>query len=434
MPRQPQLDIMRNRLIVAHGDTMPTRSRPTPRRCPPFQSADTLNFVIDSLGLRNGFPWWLPLLTAVIGALIAVIASQSSTAAWDADVHLWAREGGSASEYAELVLDSAVQESAASGMMASEDGAPDLRQVSVELNDTLIRVTVRATRGADAEALALSLAHEAIRESRSRYGDEAALELLGLVQPGARKVQPNTEWTAAWASALGLAGGFALAWIVATRTTEDRTTLGRLGRLGLRPLAVISAEAEATASRAGRTSSGTPVVATEERGIHGDDAVLLANAVNSLSGIVALVPLDDASPVTATLIQTARTLAARGRSVIWLDGRRPAFEIAYSDPPDWLVGVSWSPLTRSELILRRASRVLRPNGYVLLLTDPISHPDTVKVARSSTGLILMARADASDDALINAQLLLGRTPLLGVAVTHAQSPELRDFELAQMTE
>ncbi len=388
----------------------------------------------DPFGLRHGFPWWLPLVTAVMGALIAVIVSQSSVAAWDADVHLWARDGRTASEYAELLLDDSVQESATGSMMATEDGLAELRQVSVVLTDTLIRVTVRSTRESDAEALALSLAHEAIRESIARYGDDSGLELLGLVQPGARKAAPDTEWTAAWASALGLAGGLALAWVVATRATGPSTTLGRLGRLGLRPLAVISPEAEEAAGRTAETSSGAAVSATEERGVRGDDAMLLANAINPLSGIVALVPLDDASQVTATLIQTARTLAARGRSVIWLDGRQPAFEIEYSDPPAWLVGAPWSPVMRWELILRRASRALRPNGYVLLLTDPITHPDSVTVAKSSAGLILMARADASDEELVDAQLLLGQTPLLGVAVTHAQSLDLRDFELAQMTD
>ena len=390
-----------------------------------------------SSSLRSGFPWWLPILTAALAVLIAVVLSQSTVAAWDADVHLWAREGRTASEYAELLFDDSVQESATSGMMATEDGLPELQHVSVELTDALIRVTVRATRESDAETLALSLAHEAISESIARYGDESGLEMLGLVQPGARKAGPATEWNAAWASALGLAGGLALAWAVATRTKGPSTTLGRLGRLGLKPLAVISAEAEAAAgrtARTGQTSSGVLVGATDERGARGDDAVLLANAINPLSGIVALVPLDDASQVTATLIQTARTLAARGRSVIWLDGRRPAFEIEYSDPPIWLLGAPWSPLTRSKLIIRHASRALRPNGYVLLLTDPIAHPDTAAVARSSAGLILMARADASDEELINAQLLLGQTPLLGVAVTQAQSPDLQDFELAQITE
>ena len=390
-----------------------------------------------SSSLRSGFPWWLPILTAAFAVVLAVVLSQSTAAAWDADVHLWAREGRTASEYAELLFDDSVQESATSGMMATEHGLPELQHVSVELTDALIRVTVRATRESDAETLALSLAHEAISESIARYGDESGLEMLGLVQPGARKAGPATEWNAAWASALGLAGGLALAWAIATQTRGPSTTLGRLGRLGLKPLAVISAEAEAAAghtARTGQTSSGTLVGATDERGARGDDAVLLANAINPLSGIVALVPLDDASQVTATLIQTARTLAARGRSVIWLDGRRPAFEIEYSDPPIWLLGAPWSPARRSELIVRHASRALRPNGYVLLLTDPIAHPDTAAVSRSSAGLILMARADASDEELINAQLLLGQTPLLGVAVTQAQSPDLQDFELAQITE
>ena len=368
---------------------------------------------------------------AALAAVIAVLASQTVTSAWDAEVHLWAREGPSASEYAELLLDPSVQDAATSGMMATEHGTPELDGVAVELTDTLIRVTVRSTRRADAESLAISLAHAAASEAYARYGDEAGLDVLGLVRPGATKVAPATEWSAAWASAIGLAGGLALAWLFARRSTGPASTLGRLGRIGFRPLAVISAEAEHAAGEVTQPSSGTAVSATQERAAN-DEAVMLANAINPISGIVALVPLDHASIVTATLIRTARTLAARGRLVIWLDGRRPAFELEYSSPPPWLTGVTWLPVRRSELILRAATNVRSADSYVLVLTDPLSDNATLAVAESAAGVILLARADASDDELVHARLMLGAAPLLGVALTQARLPELRDFELAQM--
>ena len=327
-----------------------------------------------------------------------------------------------------------VQDAASSGMMGTEHGQPLIDGVAVELNDTLIRVTVRSSREADAEALAISLAHAAVNESILRYGDESGLDMLGLVRPGARKVAPATEWTAAWASAAGLVGGLAVAWLAATRAKNPSTALGRIGRIGLRPIAVISAEAEQAAGQSAPQPAGASIGATQERGAATDDAVMLANAINPLFGIVALVPLDDASGVTATLIQTARTLAARGRSVIWLDGRRPAFELEYGTPPTWLAGSSWTPVERRDLILRSAMRASRPDGYVLLLTDPLSEASTVQIAQASAGVILMARADATQEHLLHAQLLLGPARLLGVALTQAQPLDLHEFELAQMTE
>lgn len=384
--------------------------------------------------LRNGFAWWLPPLTAVLGALIAVVLSQSTSAAWDADVHLWASDGRPASEYATLLLDNSVQQSATNGMMASEEGLPRLDGVAVELNDTLIRVTVRAPRQSDAEALALSLAHAAVDEARIRFGDESGLDLLGLVQPGARKVSPTTEWSAAWASAVGLLVGLALAATTARVVGRPRTTLGRLGGVGLRPIAVITREAERGASTEVFAASGSAVGATLDRARPDDDAVLLANVMNPVSGIVAFVPLDDDSGVTATLIQAARTLAARGNSVIWLDGRRPAFELEYGTPPMWLFGADWSPVDRSRLILRSAAQALRPNGYVLLPTDPLSDPSALELARSAVGVILLARADASEDELVMARDALSSTRLLGVALTLAQDQDIHEFEQAHTTE
>ncbi len=390
--------------------------------------------MLSALGLRNGFAWWLPPTTAVLGALVAVLLSQSTSAAWDADVHLWAREGRTAEEYAGLLFERSVQESATNGMMASAAGLPRLDGVAVELNDTLIRVTVRAQRQADAEALALSLAHAAVDEARQRFGEDSGLDLLGLVQPGARKVAPATEWSAAWASAVGLLAGLALAATTARVSRRPRTTLGRLGRAGLRPIVMISDASERDAMQSVFETSGEAVSATLERGRARDSAVLLANAMNPVSGIVAFVPLDDSASITATLIQSARTLAARGSSVVWLDASRPAFELEYGVPPHWLAGADWSPLGRPNLILRAAARALRPNGYVLLLTDPLSEASTVELARSAVGVVLLARADVSEDELAAASDTLRSARLLGVALTAAEERDVLEFELAQTTD
>ncbi len=377
---------------------------------------------------------------AALGALIAVLLTQSAEAAWDADVHLWAREGRTPSEYASLVLDRSVQETAADGMMASPDGPPQIDGVAVELTDTLIRVTVRSPQAQDAESLALSLAHAAIAEARWRFGDEAGLDLLGLVQPGARKVESSTNWSAAWASVAGLLVGFALAATTARVTSQPRTTLGRLGRLGLLPVAVITNEAERDAGQRVHATAGARD--SDAHGDPGDEAESLANAIGAVSGIVALIPLDDASGVSATLIQSARMLAARGGSVIWLDGRRPAFELEYGEPPLWFVGTDWSPVARSSLMLRAAAHAAGPipssldrtGSHVLVLTDPLPDASALEVARSAGGVILLTRAQASDDELGAAIAALGPARLLGVALTQATSADLREFELAQTTE
>ena len=391
-------------------------------------------FVPTLPGLRSGFAWWLPPLTAVLGALIAVVLSQMTAAAWSADVHLWARDGRPPQQYAELVLDRSVQESATQGMMASESGLPQLDGVAVELTDTLIRVTVRASGQADAEALALSLANAAVEEAHFRFGNDAGLDLLGLVRPGARKIAPATEWSAAWASAVGLLVGLALAAATARVSRTPASNLGRIGRLGLRPIAVVSDAAEREAQADLFQVSGERVAETTERGSMLDDAVQLANALNPVSGIVVFVPLDEQSDLNGSLIRAAQTLAARGNAVTWLDARRPAFELTHARPPDWLHGAAWSPPRRSELILREAARVLRPNGYVLLPSDPLADSSARAIARSAVGVVLVARADASDEQLVQARDALRSVPLLGVVLSHAPPRDLHEFALAHSTD
>ena len=375
----------------------------------------------DTLALRTGFPWWLPLATAAIAALIAVLVSQSTVAAWDADVHLWARDGRPAPEYAALLFDPDVQASAANGLMATEVGLPQLQDVSVQYNDTLIRVTVRSAAESDAETLALSLAHAAVDESVARFGADAGLDLLGLVRPGARQVAPATERRAAWASAIGLVGGLAMAWMVAARSqpaAAPASALGRLGRAGYRPLAVITANSEAL-------PSADPV---------------LADALQPLSGVVALVPLDHSSLALTPLTQTAQRLAAQGKSVLWLDARSPAFELHYDAPPAWLLGADWSPLERSDLIQRRARQAAvtaGADGCLLLLADPMldsTRPRSIiqpPILDLGARAVLLVRADASEAELVDARRQLAGTSLLGAVLTHASETDMIDFEIAR---
>ena len=365
------------------------------------------------MALRTGFPWWLPLLTAAIAALIAVIVSQSTASAWDADVHLWASGDRPAADFANILLDPSLQDSAADGLMASESGQAVIDDVAIEYTDTLIRLTVRAERESDAELLAVSLAQAALDEARSRFGDDAGLDLLGLVRPGARRVAPLTERSAAWASAVGLLAGLALAWTVAARSqpaSSPPTALGRLGRSGLRPLAVLN-------PRGGDTSA-------------------LTSAIQALTGVIAVASLDRDTPLPSQLMQSATRLAA-GKTVIWLDARRPAFEPTFGVPPFTMRFVEWSPMSRRTRICEAALAAAANAGSsacVLLILDNLSDPDSIAAARSASHVILLARADTDADALIEAKRVLNEPPVRGVVLTDARESDQLDFELAQAPE
>ncbi len=365
------------------------------------------------MALRSGFPWWLPLLTAAIAALIAVIAAQSTASAWDADVHLWASGDRPAADFADILLDPSIQDSAADGLMASEFGPAAINDVSIEYTDTLIRLTVRADTESDAELLAISLAQAALDEARSRFGDDSGLDLLGLVRPGARQVAPLIERSAAWASAVGLAAGLILAWTVAARSqpaTSPPSALGRLGRTGLTPLAVLNPRS--------------------------DHAPALTAALRTMNGVVAITTLHTDAPLPSQLMQSAARLAA-DQTVIWLDARRPAFQPTFGAPPFTIRFVEWSPISRPAQI-RQAARDSAANApddaCVLLILDNLSDPDTVAVARAASNVILIAPADTHADDLLNAKRTLNDSPLRGVVLTNAQQSDQLDFELAQMPE
>ena len=372
------------------------------------------DYAPDSFALRSGFPWWLPLLTAAIAVLIAVIVSQSTASAWDADVHLWSSDGRPASDYAALLLDPELRESASGGLMASEHGTPQIDDVAVAVDGTLIRLTVRAEYESDAELLALSLGRAAIDEAHARFDGDSGLDLLGLVQPGARKVAPLTERSAAWASAVGLGAGLALAWAVAARsrrTSVPPSALGRLGRCGLKPLAVLNADV--------------------------DHAPSLTAALQPLTGVVAFTSLDAAPGVASQVMHTASRLAAAGKTVLWLDARRPAFELGYAPSPSRLQGPFWMPLTRREQVQRAAEQSASDAsaaGCVLLLIDDLNDPDTSAVTEFSDHVILLASVDSDDDAFATARRRLRGTALRGVVLTDADQTDQLDFELAQVSD
>lgn len=366
----------------------------------------------------DGFAWWLPLLTAGWAALIAALIVQSSATAWDADVHLWAREGEVA-DYVEVLLDPDLQRESSSEMMMGRDGLAELQGVSVESTGTLIRLTVRASDGVSAESLAISLARAAVLETDVTLGGQAGLDVLGLVQPGARKQAPQAERAAA-ASVVGLLGGIALAWLLANRVTGRPSTLGRMGRVGIRPLAVVPKQAAATA---------TP-----------PDA--LVDALEPIDGVVATITHvathDAEDGAERALSAAARTLAARGRRVLWLDARRPGFEHVLTSPPRWLFGAVWRAVPRSELIRRSAREAAGRSDTVFLLTDPVSDSlagrDTVQIAQSAKAVVLLLSASSGDDTLMAVRQQLRGAVILGAVVVDADDADLVEFEQAQAAE
>ena len=67
-----------------HGNQPPAAGEP----------CDRLSFVIRDRTTPTafrGFPWWLPLITALVGAIIALAVAGSATASWVVDVRLWVR-------------------------------------------------------------------------------------------------------------------------------------------------------------------------------------------------------------------------------------------------------------------------------------------------------------------------------------------------------
>ena len=387
------------------------------------QRRDTLSGV-DLI--RNGFPWWIPLATAAAAVLIAVLISTSIADAWEARVRLWASDDRPPGEYAALLTDPNVIEGARSTMMSSEAGPARLSGLTVEQRDTLIILSVRATEAADAEGLALSIADAAIDEAYVRFEGDAGLQLLGLAQPGSQRAAPRTERNAALAAAIGLLAGFGLAAGVARTAPAPApaSNLGRLGRVGLRTIAVLSLTEPAAPDQLDEPPSSADQLA---------DALDLVD--RSIATLTAFVPLDASADAHLAATQSARALAGRGHGVLWLDARPPAFSLRITAPPPrWLAGPRWTPIPRSELIRRALEICRRRPQQVIVLSPQLVHPDALLLADLCDRVVLIAPSRAPANQLAAARVRLGRANLLGVALTGAAPGDTQAFTLARATD
>ena len=376
--------------------------------------------------IRNGFHWWIPLATAALAVLIAVLISTAVADAWEARVRLWAADDRPADEYIALLTDPNIIEGAMGAMMSSEAGPARLTGLTVEQRDTLIILSVRATDAVDAEGIALSIAGAAIDEAYVRFEGETGLELLGLAQPGSQRTAPRTERNAALGAAIGLLAGFALAAGLA-RTAQARapaSNLGRLGRVGFRTIAVLRPVDPAAPTQVDEPPPSATQLA---------DALDLVD--RSMGTVTAFIPLDGSANASLAATQSARALAGRGHGVLWLDARPPAFSLPISaPPPPWLEGPHWTPIPPSELIRRALEDHRRHPQHVIVLSPSLAHPDALRLARFCDRVVLVASAQAPDSQLASARVRLRRTNLIGVALTDAAPGDTQAFTLAQATD
>ncbi len=376
--------------------------------------------------VRNGFPWWVPLATTLAAVLIAVLISRSVDAAWEASVRLWAADERPPAEYAALLHDPDLVDSATGTMMSSETGSAQVSELSVELRDTLIILTVRAVESYDAENLALSIAEAAANEARMRYEGDSGLRVLGLTQPRVRRAAPSTERNGAIAAAVGLVGGFALAAALArpARAASVGSSLGRAGRVGLRTIAVLPEDAH---ERTPRSDEPPP------------SAQQLADALDmmdrSVASVAAFIPLDASVNAYDAAAQAARALAGREHAVLWLDARPPAFQLEITTPPPlWLEGSRWAAIPRSELIRRALELYRRQPQQVVVLGPALVDPDALLLAGCCDRVVLVAASHTPADQLADARARLARANLLGVALTDAEPGDTQAFMLAQATD
>ena len=147
---------------AAHGNQRPAAGGP----------CDRLSFVIRDRTTPTafrGFPWWLPLITALIGALIALAIASSATASWVADARLWVRSDVSQSAgLSEALRDPQVLQTTLD--LNGLDWTPDQLAAATRVvaNEGLVTVTVTARSESEAEGLATSLASAAIEQHRNR--------------------------------------------------------------------------------------------------------------------------------------------------------------------------------------------------------------------------------------------------------------------------
>ncbi len=358
--------------------------------------------------------------------LIAVLISTAADAAWEARIRLWVADGRPPDEYAALLFDPELIDAATSSVMSSESGPAQLSGLSVELRDTLIILSVRAGQANDAEHLALSIAATAADEAAIQFGRPGGLRVLGLAQPEARQSAPRTERNGAIAAAVGLIVGFALATALAqpARAAAASSSLGRIGRVGLRTIAVLPRH---------------DCEQTNQQGEPPSSARQLADALDtddrSAVSVTAFIPLDSSVSAFEAATQSARALAGRDQAVLWLDARASAFQLELSaPPPHWLEGPNWSAIPRSELIRRALEAYRRQLQQVIVLGPELVDPDALMLVGLCDRVVLVASADTPVAELATARTRLRGTKLLGVAVTDAAANDTQAFTLAQATD
>ena len=382
----------------------------------------------------RGFPWWLPLIVAAICAIAAGALSASASANWEADIRLWvATDQYPVADFADLlsdadVLSAAIERFHSSAMLEAEDsnqsgpiGASDLAGgTQVEIDDTLITVTVQAQSGSDAAALARSLAAAAQDESFARFDEDGvSLELLRSSSTEPRQTAPRTARNASLAAVGGLVLGLLVTAVAARRQPASESATGRVGRIGLRPLALLEPGSE-------RDGAAKPPRSASH----------LADAIEALGlpATVAFAPISGGVDAERAAQQAARALAGRERRTVWLNTTPPAFvPPPMSEPPQWLAGAPGArPLTRVERIERELKRVGPETDVIVVVTGALSDdPDAVAVGRrASGGVALVADAVATPTQLNAARRQVHPAKVIGVVVDGATQHEARAFDLA----
>jgi len=255
----------------------------------------------------RGFPWWLPLLTALLGVLCAVALSGAAAAGWAAGARVWIQADAAATDaLADLFSDPLVLETALD-LNASSWAAGDLAAAAqLSTQPQLLTVTVTAGDPTEAENLAMTLAGAAVDEYFEQTSGEIPVQVLGLAWPGAQRTSPPLARDASIAAAAGLLGGIALAAGPRRRpAASPPSSLARWGRRGGRRLAGI---AERQSGAGGPPRSAVQLA----------DALAAAPAGGPAT---LFLPLHDSADAGLPALQAARALAGRGLAVLWLDLR-----------------------------------------------------------------------------------------------------------------
>ena len=159
-------------------DSTPKRSCPTLRRVPfprPFR----------------GFPWWLPLATAAIAALLTALIVGSAQAVWAAESRVWIRDGQLAlKDVTSIFMDPMVLETALQWSQSDLSPAELADAAQLTGDQRLFIIRVSAHSPGEAEELADLLAAVVVEECRLRNPGPSRAEALGTSWPGARRIAP----------------------------------------------------------------------------------------------------------------------------------------------------------------------------------------------------------------------------------------------------